>query len=74
MMAARIPNNYDEWHHCITVECGLKLTPALIKERISSLQDANDFKNRQFMVLYGAHYQQQILASFQQAKKKAESP
>ncbi len=71
MMNGLIPQNYEDWHHCITVECGLPLTPAFIDERITSMQDLNDFRTKQFVQLYGSQYRQQVLAWFHQAKQKA---
>jgi hypothetical protein len=70
MMEGPIPQNYEEWHHCITVECGLALTPEFIDERIASMEDAKDFKTKQFVELYGPQHHQQVLAWFHQAKKK----
>lgn len=68
-----IPQNYEEWHHCITEKCSLKLTLAFINERINALQDVNDFKTRQFVQLYGPRYHQQVLFWFQQAKENLEN-
>lgn len=68
MMESVIPGNYKEWRHCITVECGLELTPAFIEERIASLQNPKDYKTKQFVQLYGPQYLQQVLAWFQQAR------
>lgn len=70
MMEGSIPRNYQEWHHCITVECGLTLTPEFIEERIRLLQDSNDYQTQQFMKLYGAQHHQQVLAWFHQAREK----
>lgn len=28
-----IPRNYEQWRHCITVECGIALTPTFLSER-----------------------------------------
>ncbi|WP_250658105.1 hypothetical protein [Alkalimarinus coralli] len=73
MMEGPIPQNYDEWHHCITVECGIPLTPTFIDKRIAAMQDTNDFKTKQFIQLYGAQYHQRVLAWFHQAKEQVEA-
>jgi hypothetical protein len=68
MMQGPIPQNYDEWRHCITVECGIPLTTRFVEERITAMQDVNDFRTRQFVQLYGADYHRQVLAWFTQAR------
>ena len=73
MMQGPIPQNYDEWHHCITVECGITLTLKFVDERIASMQDASDFRTKQFAQLYGQQHQQNVLAWFQQAREKLEA-
>lgn len=70
MMEGPIPQNYAEWHHCITVECGIPLTDTFINERINAMQDVNDYKTRQFVKLYGSQHHQNVLAWFHQAKEK----
>ncbi|WP_086933876.1 hypothetical protein [Agarilytica rhodophyticola] len=64
-----IPETYEQWRHCIIVECGLELTPKYISERISALQDDRDYYTQQFVKLYGRQYLQQVLAWFMQAQK-----
>lgn len=73
MLEVEIPQNYDEWRHCITVKCGIPLTPEYIAERINSLQDGTDFRTRQFLEIYGQQYHQQVLAWFHQAEQEVNS-
>ncbi|WP_087026358.1 hypothetical protein [Thaumasiovibrio subtropicus] len=68
MSSAAIPSNYQEWKHCITVECGLELTPDYISQRIEALQTPNDHYTKQFTRLYGEQYLAQVLAWFKQAR------
>ncbi len=68
MLKGLLPENYEEWHHCITVDCGIPLNSAFIDERIAAMQDINDFKTRQFLELYGLQYHQQVMKWFLQAK------
>ena len=35
-----VPSNYSEWHACITINCGLKLTAASIELRLLQLKNA----------------------------------
>ena len=65
------PKNYNEWRHCITADCGLKLTPEYIDERITALNDDKEHYTQQFLKLYGPEYLQQVLSWFAQAKSQA---
>lgn len=71
MSTSFISINYDEWKHCITVECGLKLTINFIDERISALQNDNDYHTQQFTRLYGHHHREQVIAWFKLAREMA---
>jgi len=64
-----IPQNYEQWHHCITVECGIKLTASYIDDRIRSLTDKADFRTQQFIQLYGEDHHHSVLTWFQEAKQ-----
>ena len=66
-----IPETYEQWKHCIVVDCGLELTPGYIDERISSLQDPKDYYTQQFVRKYGQEYLQQVLRWFTQARDSA---
>ncbi|UTW45097.1 hypothetical protein KFE80_12110 [bacterium SCSIO 12696] len=63
-----IPNSYEEWRHCITVECRLELTESFISERIAALQNPRDYSTKKFIQLYGQHHLQKVLGWFEQAK------
>ena len=69
MENAIIPHNYQTWHHCITVECEIKLTAEYVTERIASLQDSKDFRTQQFVKLYGDQHRKNVLTWFQQAQQ-----
>jgi len=64
-----IPENYEEWRHCIIVDCGLELSPNYISQRISSLKDENDYYTQQFVKLYGRDYLQKVLSWFMKAQE-----
>jgi hypothetical protein len=63
-----IPQNYEEWRHCITVSCGLSLTPAYIADRIAALNDTNDYSTQRFVQLYGQQHLTQVIRWFEQAR------
>ena len=71
METSIIPQNYEQWKRCITIDCGLELTADYISERISSLQNNNDYYTQQFVKLYGQEYLNQVLNWFMQAQKSA---
>lgn len=68
-----IPRNYAEWHYCITVECGLKLTPDFIRARLAALQNNADVHTRQFRQCYGADHHRQVISWFKQATETTSS-
>lgn len=70
MMEGPIPQSYEEWHYCITVECGIPLTLEFIEERLTALQEISDFKTKQFVQLYGRQYHEQVLSWFLRSKDK----
>lgn len=63
-----IPATYEEWKHCIIEDCGLKLTPDYISERISALNNEQDEHTRQFVKLYGTQHLKQVISWFMQAQ------
>jgi hypothetical protein len=63
-----IPQTYPAWQHCITVECGIPLTPAFIQTRLKVYTDQNNEENRRFRKLYGDAHTQNILRWLQQAQ------
>jgi len=69
MKASIIPENYDEWRHCIIVECGLALTQDFIDERIAALNDNDQHYTQQFIRRYGARHHRRVLSWFNQARK-----
>jgi len=66
--ASIIPQNYEEWRHCIIVECGLELSPSYIQKRITALQDNSEYYTQQFVRKYGKQHHQRVLGWFMQAR------
>ena len=69
MQHSIIPETYEAWQHCIVVECGLKLTPQYIAERIAALENIKDSHTQQFVKLYGPEHHKRVLSWFMQAQK-----
>lgn len=63
-----IPENYEQWHHCITVLCDQPLTADYIESRIQALNDARDYMTEKFVQLYGEQQRIKTLQWFEQAK------
>ncbi|MEN0040454.1 MAG: hypothetical protein AAF764_03860 [Pseudomonadota bacterium] len=61
---------YEQWEHCITVECGLELTPDYVEQRIAALQDKSDFHTQKFVKTWGEKHRATVLARFQEAQQK----
>lgn len=62
--------SYAAWEHCITVECGIPLTPDYVAKRIAALSDPKDKVTARFVQLYGDPYREQVLGWFKQAQAK----
>lgn len=65
-----IPQTYEEWEHCITVKCGIPLTPEYVAERIKARGDANDFHTLKFIDRWGKMHHARTLAWFKQAQDR----
>ncbi|MEM7733900.1 MAG: hypothetical protein AAF280_14125 [Pseudomonadota bacterium] len=65
-----VPTTYEEWEHCITVQCGIPLTAEFADKRIIEMQDENDFHTQKFIDQWGEAHHAQTLAWFEQAKAR----
>ena len=66
-------SNYEDWKHCITVLCGIPLTPDYIEKRILDLGDLNNFHTRKFVNMWGEEHRIHILGWFDRAKQEFEA-
>ena len=66
-----IPQTYQQWRHCIEVECGLALTGEFIDARIQELARLDHFRTQQFVRLYGESHRARVLDWFRQAGAEA---
>ena len=61
---------YDDWKHCITVLCGVPLTPAYVEERLTALRDPADYGTQRFISTWGEDHLQRVIGWFEQAKRE----
>ena len=64
-------STYEDWKHCITVECGIPLTPDYIDQRIAALKDPRDHHTQKFKTEYGDAHLAKVIGWFETAKKDA---
>lgn len=62
-----MPTHYAGWRECITVHCGIPLTPGYVAERLQILSQAGHEETRRFIRVYGEDHRQRVLGWFRQA-------
>lgn len=65
-----IPTSYASWRRCITVNCGLALTPDFVAARLAALRDERNPHTRELRRLYGDAHHRNLLAWFTQAQSE----
>ena len=65
-----IPKTYDQWRHCITVDCGIPLTANFVTERLAVWRDEHAKETRRFRKLYGDDHWRAVLGWFEQAERE----
>ena len=73
MMQTAFPENYEQWHHCITVECGIPLTTAFVTQRLATWRDTKLDETIRFRRLYGDTHWQSVISWFEHAERKLTS-
>lgn len=66
----QIPQTYEQWHHCITVECGILLTAPFIAERMAVWRSEDSGETLRFRRLYGDPHWRRVLAWFGRAERE----
>ena len=64
-----IPRTYDQWRHCIIVDCRITLTLEYIESRLRALANIQDDSTRQFIELYGHDHHHAVIAWFERAAR-----
>lgn len=62
-----IPKTYQQWYDCITQECGITLSDAFIRERLSVLENAAHQETRRFITCYGQPHLRSVIEWYRQA-------
>ena len=68
-MSDSFPQNYEEWRYCITVKCGIPLTPTFISQRLTVWRNENLEETKRFRSLYGDSHWQSVISWFEQAER-----
>lgn len=68
MMSTQIPQNYEQWKHCITVECGIPLTLSFVSQRLKSWRHESSEETQRFRRLYGDGHWQSVISWFERAE------
>lgn len=61
---------YDDWKHCITVLCGIQLTPTYVEQRLAALRDPADQRTQKFITTWGEVHLAQVIGWFEQAEQE----
>ena len=67
MTSPMIPQTYEQWRHCITVDYGIPLTRKFVEDRLLALQAPAKEEARRFAQIYGEAHLQQVRAWFGQS-------
>lgn len=70
MMPTPFPETYEQWHHCITVECGIPLTSEFITQRLAVWRNEVSEETARFRKLYGDAHWRAVLGWFEQAEQQ----
>ena len=62
-----IPQTYEQWRYCITVECGIPLTQAFVEERLAVWANAAAEETRRFDQLYGTAHRERVRQWFERS-------
>lgn len=62
-----IPHTYEQWHRCITVDCGIALTRPFVLARLAILSDDDHPETRRFIELYGEPHRRGVVSWYERA-------
>lgn len=57
-----VPQNFEQWEHCITVGCGIALTPQFAINRLEIYNQPTHRETQQFARLYGPEHLTRIVS------------
>ena len=64
------PENYQQWRHCITEECGIPLTSEFVEQRLRVWRDESSQETKRYRKLYGDQYWKFMISCFERASKE----
>lgn len=70
MTPAPFPETFEQWKRCITVDCGIPLTPAFVSQRLTVWRDEKSQETQRFRRLYGDPYWQAVIGWFERAERE----
>lgn len=65
-----IPETYQQWYHCITVECGIPMTREYVTRRLQVLRDTASEETARFQRLYGKAHWRFVVDCFERAGRE----
>ena len=71
MSKFRLPQNFEEWRHCIEVLCKTPLTESFVETRIEQLENLTSKLDRRFVEMYGDAHRVQVLTWYKQVKDES---
>lgn len=63
-----IPQTFEEWKYCITVDCRIELTKNFASERLSVLQSKENKETQKLIELYGEHHLNNLIEWFEKVQ------
>ncbi|MEO0452470.1 MAG: hypothetical protein AAFZ74_19310 [Pseudomonadota bacterium] len=63
-------SSYEDWQHCITVECGIPLTSEFIQTRLNALRNPGDLHTQRFANEWGQAHLNQVIQWFEIAQSR----
>lgn len=66
-----IPETYERWRRCITLDCGLELTSAFIDDRLAELRNPSAHRTRRFVEHHGEAHRARVIDWFERARREA---
>lgn len=67
-MTQVVPETYEQWRHCIEIECGLELTAQFAAERLTALLNRKDHHTNRFFAIWGTEHHARVLDWFRRAQ------
>lgn len=62
------PTTFDDWKTCITVTCGIPLTPKYVEQRLVALKDEKDYNTQKLKNMWGDEHYTNVVNWFDRAR------